>query len=287
MNISRIQGIAVAALLVVPYFVTAQSVQQDLRRTLKLKQTMSVDDLTEDFMAIKIDDGSQIGMMGPFMFLDMMYDEGSFADQMEKIRYFDARWTKGDVVEIGGSGFLVTYKTDTIEIMAAQSGEFEDVTSLVLRLELVSLDNIRTIRPLADLTPEKYAELFGGLPWVPDGIDVFPGRQKPALSNVKQLAVAMIIYQADYDDVSPYVQSTKSAEYLLAPYMMNDDLWKTLNPNGSRFYLNMAYGGVSSVDVPDPAGTVLFYESRAWPDGRRIVAFADTHAAMLTEEEWQ
>ena len=294
MNVKRLQGLAIAASLVLPYFATAQSIQSDLRQTLKLKQYLTVEELTDDYMAIKIGIDSLLGMMGPYMYMDVLGEADTVAEQVEKIRYFDARWTKGDVVEIGGTGYLVTYQTDVLEVMVMIDGEYESPQGLALHLDLVNLDNIMSIRPLADLTPEKYAELFG---------DLFPdvsrmneqkavaaaqrAAERTALSNIKQISTGMMIYGTDYDDITPYAQSTRTVEYVIYPYMKNFELWNTLNPNGSRFLFNMAVAGVNMAGIHDPVGTVMFYESHPWPDGRRLVSFMDSHARFLTEEEWQ
>ncbi|MCH7905378.1 MAG: hypothetical protein IH944_12560 [Armatimonadetes bacterium] len=289
MNINRIQGLAIAASLILPYFATAQSVQSDLRRTLKLKQYLTIEDLTDEYMAIKIGIDSLLGMMGPYMYMDTVGEADTVAEQVERIRYFDARWTKGDVVEIGGTGYLVTYQTDAFEVMVAMEGEHEPSQGLALHLDLVNLDNIMSIKPLADLTPEKYGELFGDLFADVSRMNeemVGTRAQTTALSNIRQVSTAMMIYATDYDDITPYAQSTRTVEYLIYPYMKNFELWNTLNPNGSRFLFNMAVAGVNIAGIPDPVGTVMFYESHLWPDGRRLVSFMDTHARFLTEEEW-
>lgn len=290
MNTKRFQGLVFVSLLLLPYAVLAQSIQNDLRQTLKLKQSLSIDELTAEFMAIKISDDSQMGGAMPFMYMGMMFDMTEGEEQFEKVRYLDARWTKGDVVEIGGKGYLVTYKTDMNEVMMATSGEMVMTKQLALHLELVNLDNVRTLSPLADLTPAKYAELFGDMfADISRATRQVSGArgQTAALSHVKQLTLAMLMYATDYDDLTPYAQSTKTVAYVTEPYMKNDAIWETGNPEGSKFYFNMAIAGVSLSNVLDPAATVMFYESRGWPDGRRIVSFCDGHAKIITENEWQ
>ena len=287
MNIRQIQGLAVVAVLLLPFIAAAQSVQADLRRTLKLKQSLSLEELTDEYMAIKVGGESQMGGTMPFMFMGMMMEGDGGAEQMEKIRYFDARWTKGDVVMIGGTRYLATYRTDTIEVIMAVSGEFSREKGLALHLELVNLDNIKTISPLADLTPAIYSEIFGDVFVSPSEPSGGATAQTRALSNIKQLSIGMLMYGADYDDLTPYAQSTKTVEYVISPYIRNYEVFKTLNPDRSRFLFNMAIAGVNMTDIPSPAETVMFFESRAWPDGRRVVSFCDGHAKIVTEEEWQ
>ena len=287
MNIRRTQGLAVVAVLLLPFIAVAQSVQADLRRTLKLKQSLSLEELTDEYMAIKIGGESQMGGTMPFMYMGMMMEGDVGAEQMEKIRYFDARWTKGDVVMIGGTRYLATYRTDTIEVIMAVSGEFSRETGLELYLELVNLDNVKTISPLADLTPEIYSEIFSDVFVSPFGEAIEAAPQTRTLSNIKQISLGMLMYASDYDDLTPYAQSTKTVEYVISPYVLNNELFKSLNPDRSRFLFNMAIAGVNMTDIPSPAETVMFYESRAWPDGLRVVSFCDGHAKIVTEEEWR
>ena len=50
--------------------------------------------------------------------------------------------------------------------------------------------------------------------------------------------------------------------------------------------MNMALAGVSAVDIDNPAEVILFYEENAWPNGERCVAFADSHAKVLSSDNW-
>jgi len=94
------------------------------------------------------------------------------------------------------------------------------------------------------------------------------------------------MYASDYDDVMPYAQSTATVKYVTWPYLKNAESWKSHNPAGSKFYFNMALAGSSLIDVESPAETVMFYESTAWEDGSRCVAFADGHVKMVSAEDW-
>lgn len=290
MNTRQIQGIVFVSMLLAPYVAMAgQQSRIDLKKLLELKQSITVEELTDEFTAIKIGDESQAGAMMPYMLFGMMMD-GNESDQIEKLRYIDARWSKGDVVVLGGKDFLVTYKTEAMEMMMAMSGEFDKAVPPVFHLDLVNLDNIKTIAPVAGLTPERYKELFADvLGHISDVTNEasMSAMQSSALSSIKQLTIGMLMYATDYDDITPYAQATVAVKYVTLPYIKNDLIWSTGNPDGSKFYFNMAIAGVSLTDVEEPARVVMFYESRAWPDGRRMVSFCDGHARMATEEEWQ
>ena len=61
----------------------------------------------------------------------------------------------------------------------------------------------------------------------------------------------------------------------------------TQDQANQTFLFNMALGGVGEAAIPEPANTVLFYESKAWPDGIRIVAFSDGHVKKEDKDQWE
>ena len=80
-----------------------------------------------------------------------------------------------------------------------------------------------------------------------------------SLSNVKQIATALMIYSADFDDRLP-----KSDEWqdLLEPYTKNPDLFVPPykdQPGGYAF--NQALSQVFLYDIPIPAKTPMVFES--------------------------
>ncbi|HRJ95969.1 MAG TPA: hypothetical protein PLL78_04735 [Fimbriimonadaceae bacterium] len=110
--------------------------------------------------------------------------------------------------------------------------------------------------------------------------------QTETLSNSKMLAIGMLIYCGDYDDLYPYVQDTKAAFVVTYPYMKNLEVTKTHNPNGGSFLFNRKIGGVKSTKVHPPEQIPMYYETNFWPDDRRIVAYADAHAVPVTKAGW-
>jgi prepilin-type processing-associated H-X9-DG protein len=106
------------------------------------------------------------------------------------------------------------------------------------------------------------------------------------LSDVKQLALGTMMYCQDYDDVYPYVRSTKPLAKAIAPYLKNQQVWQTLNPAGSVFAFNLSIGGASGSVIELPAATVMYYETKPWADGLRIVAFCDGHAKRVKASDW-
>lgn len=107
-----------------------------------------------------------------------------------------------------------------------------------------------------------------------------------SVSNAKQLALGMLLYCSDYDDVFPYVQDTKSAFVVTYPYIKDLSITKTLNPTGGEFVFNRNVGGVHAAKIPNPALTPMYVESKFWPDDRRIVAYVDGHVKAEPRANW-
>jgi prepilin-type processing-associated H-X9-DG protein len=151
-----------------------------------------------------------------------------------------------------------------------------------LRAHLIKLNSIASIAPYADLKASEFKQAF-----IVKEENPVPGHPEQAVSSVKQLSLGMLMYTSDYDDITPFAQSTTAVQYVTYPYIKSLDLWSTGNPNNSRFLYNTSIGGVAMSDIPEPMNTVMFYESAPWPDGRRVVAFVDGHARVLTDAEWR
>lgn len=279
--------------------------------------SMKPADIPADFKPVKLKvagsgGGGFLDMMGSMMMPFMMMGGASAqnSEGSEILSLMDMSWTKGDVVRMQGKDFIVTYKwnLDLMQAMAKPAAEGggetkpgDVVKAMELTLTLVAVDGLTSISPVGNFTKddllkaiEKAAqapkEQPGAAPDEPEGAATFGA--EPAddatrgLSNVKQIAVGLMMYVTDYDDVFPYAQSTKAVQYVTYPYIKNFDVWKTHNPKGSQFNFNMAIAGVSATAIPDPAETVMVYESAPRPDGRRAVAFADSHAKLVSSADW-
>lgn len=107
-----------------------------------------------------------------------------------------------------------------------------------------------------------------------------------SMSNAKQLALGMLMYISDYDDVFPFVQDTKAAFVVTYPYMKNLEATKTLNPKGGQFVFNRNIGGVNATKIKEPALTPMYHETQYWTDDRRIVAYTDGHVKAVAKTEW-
>lgn len=108
------------------------------------------------------------------------------------------------------------------------------------------------------------------------------------LSNAKQFALGIMLFLTDNKDVYPYVSGVASLQKIVMPYIKNERVFKPLNPNGDgKWRFNMSLAGVRMVDLLEPAKTPLVYDIHPHPNGRRVVAFADGHAKLVSETEWK
>ena len=191
-------------------------------------------------------------------------------------------WTSDQTLSIGGVKYLVIYTPDFAIPSRLAVGE---PPALSLRLQLINTESIDSIEPRPGLTASMLKDVAKSIEQALHGPRLAAQRTS-ALSNAKQIVVGIIMLLFDSDDRFPYVESTGALQRLLKPYLKNESLWNTLNPAGSRFLFNMALAGVKETSVPDLANTVMLYDSAAWPDGSRIVGFADGHAKRVDERTW-
>lgn len=288
----------------------------------QFKPTLKFADVDASYKALKIRTvgssgaesmlGGGMGMM--MMMFGAMGAQGAEANEGMGMLLLgslsDLYWSKGETTSLMGHDYLVAYK---LEIglrtdMKEQGMSDAPPVGARLRLTLIRNDVIASIAPEPDTDIKAVMKILDDSK-IPYDAVVIPmdqdesmttailapvftqankaSKQTQTLSNAKQLALGMMMYQADYDDLTPYAQSTAAVKFVTEPYLKNSDLWKSLNPNGGEFLFNMSLGGVDINDIPSPAETPLYFEKNAWPDGKRVVAFADGHAKVLSAEEWE
>lgn len=196
-------------------------------------------------------------------------------------------WTKNELVKVFGQEFLATYILEPSLAALQEFASGKPLPSLRLKLKLMKTDQIGSIEPYPELNKEKYLEILQKLSGTGEAV-VGASARTAALSNIKQAALSMIMYSADYDDVMPYVQTSKTLVKVTAPYARDNSIWMSTHPKASGpFRFNMSLAGVSMTDVPEPANTPMLYDNEVWPDGKRLVAFTDGHAKFISTEEWE
>lgn len=314
----RVFAVVAALLLAAPTVLGAfaQGSVADFVKSSTLKPSIAFSEVDASYkvLKIKLSSSSSEGAFGgsALMMMSMMGgpDKSSAGGMMLLGLLTDLYWSKGDALTLSGHEYLVTYKLefglrkDALEGVETAEAPF----GARMRLALVRSDMITSISPDPDNDIATIRKLLdeAKIPYDKPVVElntnasmdaailmpVFSqakgaAKQTATLSNAKQVALGMMIYGGDYDDVLPWPQGMKAVKFVTRPYLKNDDLWKSLNPAGGEFRFNMSLGGVSMVDVERPAETILFYEEKAWPDGRRAVAFVDGHAKFVSEEDWK
>jgi hypothetical protein len=294
MKSSLAARLVVLVAMMAPYATVLAQESQTLTQVLSGRPyalAIKPSDLTNEYRAVRISvagaSADPLASLSPYLAMGMS-SQGSELAEFGAI--FDRSWTKGDVVLVEGQRFLVTYKLDLSILDFAEKngrGEFRrlpDASKVSLKLVLVKVEGIQTIESSPTLKGEDLVRILGA------GAAITPiqaNAKGQALSNLKQVALGMMMYCADSDDVLPYVQGTKAAQYVTFPYMKSIKLWESKNPNGGELRFNVALGGVSVTAIEDPSAVPLLFDSKAWPDGTRLVAFADGHVKSVDETTWK
>lgn len=299
-----LKALPVLLLLVLPAPSRAQDLDfRELLYGTKLPLHYKLAELPAEFRAvsIKMVGSTSIfdalgGMFGMFLGMAKPSESESGAEEgLKALTALESAWTTGETVQMYNHLFLVTYTPNPSGAlgMAPSTDEPE------LHLRLVRVDAIQAIAPIPSLRKEDLASALARMatPSSPTMVEpdlvqtapeesvAAPATEKSAtLSHAKQLALAMHLYATDWDDVLPYAQSSKTVRAVIYPYVKNGATFATQNPNGGELVFNLALGGASIASVPTEE--VLLYDSRPWPDGSRVVAYADGRARSLSAREW-
>ncbi len=210
--------------------------------------------------------------------------------------YFTKYWTDGTEVKIHDEIYLVTYSAiSTLDLQAMmQSGKEPTPEQLraplpkSLQMKLVNVKTITKLAPVVGMTKKKAIEMHAAqekardIPIAPTAQDA----QATEMSNMKMVATAALMYAGDYDDVFPKANSTAEFFALLEPYEQERLKPISLNPAGGRILCNINLAGVELSSISTPSRTVLLYSERPWPNGSRIVAFADASCVIVSNADW-
>jgi hypothetical protein len=206
--------------------------------------------------------------------------------------YLTTYWTNGtELTDESGAKFLVTYSavatalTDMRSFQSSMPAGIEPaaVKAPTLRLTLIKESSISSITPRPDLTKSDWLALSSGHPTAHS----MPALRSVALSNIKQVGLAAIMYTNDYDDVMPLGDDSATVAKELQPYTKNASIFKSINPAGGSLRYNTHLSRVSASSLERPAETILWFDSMAWPDGLHLVAYTDGHAKFIDEATWQ
>jgi hypothetical protein len=257
--------------------------------------TIKLKELTPEWRRIQVTGEGVLGMGG--MLKPMMQSLGSMFGGSDLA---EAIYTRGATVRIGGEEFLVGYRLpvagiDFAAIMAMGQGggapteppKPKPVTpDSDLSLVLV---NLRAIAAISDIRPFDLAEAMK--PSSSGLMAVFEDARKKAqsasaLSNMKQLGLALMMYSQDYDEVLPPLRDAATLKKVLLPYVRNEDVFKSPG-TGQPFLPNSRLSGRPLRKIPSPATTVALYSAVPEPTGGRILCFVDGHAKAVGAREWE
>lgn len=277
----------------------------------KLPATLKANEIPDGFKACRIKvAGTSTNpisdMMSPMLMMmgGLSTAFGSAGDRKPPgiLSVMDVAWTKGDIVTVGGGEFMVTYSLSMEIWDLASLGDPKNVTVPELKLNLIRTSAINSMQPLVAMTRESFAAALAdrGSPSTAIEVSSSSGEDEAAvasasdandrLSRAKQLALGCMMYSSDYDDVYPWAQSSKGWFTVIQPYVKNNELIYTHNPNASpnsnTFRFNLNIGGVNVSMIEDPANAVLLFDPVPDENGLRVVAFADGHAKKIAIEGW-
>jgi len=254
-----------------------------------LRMTMNAGELTEDYYPVKLKEAGT-GPLGEYYSQSYFLFEGGRSGDSPVLRLLSEllpmSWTKGEEVSIYGQKMLVTYilepSLDKIAELTSGSG----IVNLELKLKLMNPMEIVSIEPFPEMNKEKFIQSLNELQ--ENAVKASPAAARSmSLSNIKQASTAMMIYQADYDDLFPYVESSQYVKQVLHPYTKNTEIFKSHNPNRSGdFRYNVALGGILATEIENISRTVLFYDPTPWPDGMYLVSFTDSSSKFVSADEW-
>lgn len=112
-------------------------------------------------------------------------------------------------------------------------------------------------------------------------------KEASTTSNLKQLALATIMYGKDNDDEFPDVSDWSAFREAVLPYSKNEAVFATPNPNGGKILFNKNLAGLMLCEMEYPEDTPMLWEASAWPDGKRGVAYTDGSVERLNAADWK
>jgi hypothetical protein len=245
----------------------------------KFVATYRLKDLPVGYTAytIKYDLASANGL-SPFAY------SGGMGGNSEGALIFDlltVSYTAGETITNEGVEYLVAYVPNLFHVARGMGTGTPKIAEVPLDLTYIRKDKILSFGPRTDL--DAGSLLTPKSPTDPVEVD---SAQTRTSSNMKQVALSIMMYSQDYDNLFPATSSTADTQEVTFPYLKNAEVWKTYNPAGGRVLFNNKVAGASTNAIPLPAETVLLFEERVWADGRRAVAFTDGHVKFVPDAEF-
>lgn len=223
------------------------------------------------------------GMLGMFSSLAQGNDN-SMPTQL--VTLMSMSFTSGEHVEVEGVKYLVTYRLVVDEAKPASIESGPPVPQVVSwQLTLVNPATIQQMSPHAEWTAASAKDAIKKA--MAQAAEMKAKAESTVTqSNIKQVCTALIMYQADNDDVLPPAVNVAQMRSLLGPYVQNKDSFLSHAEGRPAFEFNYALSGVSSEKISNPAEVPTVYESAPWPDGKRWIGYLDGHVARVNPYEF-
>jgi hypothetical protein len=107
-----------------------------------------------------------------------------------------------------------------------------------------------------------------------------------AESNLKQVALAIMMWTSDHKNRYPQLDSSAHVEHQLASYIGGAKEIFIDPVSQLHWTYNKKFSGVSLSRLTTPTSDIIAYSPKAGPDGSRACAFTDGHCKILSQSEW-
>jgi hypothetical protein len=207
-------------------------------------------------------------------------------------------YTKGETVSVATETYLIAYalRSKPVNYMTVMRGGPGAMPTEELTAESplgLSLLNLRAIGSLTDIRQfnleeeiAAHAEMLAATEGMMSGGGGPPGGTNESLSNLKNIALALQMFVADYDDVMPDMTDMVAVMDELGDYVRNDEVF--FQPDtGQAYGVNSSLSQKRLAEIADPVSIAVFYEEEPGDDGMRGVAFLDGHAARVSPAQWE
>ena len=115
--------------------------------------------------------------------------------------------------------------------------------------------------------------------------EVSPSLKAVRLSNVKQVDLALIMYENDHDDKAGDMRDAARFKVALFPYLKSEETF--VDPESKEPILpNPQLSFQSMRDVDEPPSVIAIYSPVLEKNGTRGVGYVDGHAKDIPEEQF-
>jgi len=105
-------------------------------------------------------------------------------------------------------------------------------------------------------------------------------------TNLKQIAMAVLIYSQEYDHYFPPMASMEQMKAAIAAYTKDQSI--STNPlTGALYESNPNLSLLPTSQITNPANTILVREAEPDATGNRRIAFVDGSVKQFAEPQWK